>query len=212
MKTLLINASPKAGGSASRRLLELTKRYVDADLEVAELHEWSVPPGIRRQLKAADNWVFFTPLYVDALPSHLLSCLVELSGSDDQLGPACVYGVVNCGFFEGEQTRYALEVLRNWAVSMGLLYGGGVGTGGGGSLMVIPDAERGPCGPVIDALQQLAGRLRDPADTPETIFTTVAVPRFLYKLAGEAGWRHDIRRHGGRPRQLGTRKDPPEGR
>lgn len=208
MKTLLVNASAKNGPGASGRLLELMRRELQGETAEIGLHGNSVESAALEVLKACDRWIFFSPLYVDSLPSHLLSCLVELEEARADLGDAEVYGVINCGFFEGEYTRYALEVLENWADRLSFRYGGGIGAGCGGAPAFLPDTDKGPIGPIVRAIADLAARAENAPGETKTTFVTVAVPRFLYKLSGEAGWRRDIRRNGGRARDLGTRRQP----
>ena len=207
MKTLLINASPKKGDSASRRLLEIVRQALGESAEQIGLHSEHLSDDHACRFAGTDQWVFFFPLYVDALPSHLLSCLVDLKAAAPALGPATVYGVVNCGFFEGEQTRFALEVLANWSAAAGLAYGGGLGIGGGGAVRSLPVKTSGPLGPVVRQLKELAGRLREPDGRAETAYANLAFPRALYKAAGEADWRHQIRQNGGRRRDLWNRPD-----
>lgn len=202
MKTLLINASPKRGGSSSRCLMEIMQAELGNGAEPIGLHEEHVSAEAAGRLAEADQWVFFFPLYVDALPSHLLSCLMDMAARAQDLRPAAVYGVVNCGFFEGEQTRYALEVLSNWASSAGFQYGGGLGIGGGGAIRSLPKTSTGPMGPAVKQLGALADRLRRSDVGPEVKYVAPAFPRFLYKAAAEASWRHDIRQNGGRRKDL----------
>lgn len=209
MSTLLINASPKGKDSASGRLLDLFAQMIPGDTATAQVVTGTPPAELLQKLAASGCWVFFSPLYVDALPAHLLSCLLEISEACLPLPPTRVYGVLNCGLYEGEQTRWGLEVLSNWAACCGLTYGGGVGVGGGGALSSLPAAAHGPMAPVLKALEWLAGRVGREESTAETEFVTLALPRFLYKLAGEAGWRRDIRANGGRRKDLGCRRRPP---
>lgn len=202
MKTLLINASPKKGESASRCLVEILQESLGGCAEQIELRGEHLSRQAADKLAAADQWVFVFPLYYDALPSHLLSCLMDIAAAAQDFGPASVYGVVNCGFYEGEQTRYAFEVLANWAEAAGFPFGGGVGIGGGGAIRSLPRTPSGPMGPAVKQLAALAARLRTPHSHAETTYATPVMPRQLYKIAGEAGWRHDIRKNGGRRKDL----------
>ena len=58
--------------------------------------------------------------------------------------------------------------------------------------------------PVDAAIDMLAQKIIR-GEAAGTVFTQIAMPRFLYKLAGEIGWRQSIRANGGRPRDLGKR-------
>ena len=117
-------------------------------LETALRHS-TVPEETVKNLQTADAWVISCPLYVDGIPGHLLSCLAELEkynrentvgkNTTEKNAPSCqpgiyVYGIVNCGFYEGIQAETALEILENWCAKAGLIWGGGIGVGGGGAI------------------------------------------------------------------------------
>lgn len=80
MRIALINGSPKGNGSASGSLLDDLKRFFSEKEELTEigLHESAVPKKAAEDLMNADIWVFSCPLYVDGIPGHLLSCLMQL--------------------------------------------------------------------------------------------------------------------------------------
>ena len=125
-----------------------------SDDEIAELglHTAAVPTDMAEALVNANAIVFACPLYVDGIPGHLLSCLTELERQSQtflwqtslwQGHKPLIYGIVNCGFYEGVQAQYALDVLRNWAAKSGCTWGGGIGVGGGGGLTQMPTVKGG---------------------------------------------------------------------
>jgi hypothetical protein len=69
--------------------------------------------------------VFAFPLYVDGIPSHLLNCLRKLEkffgGLDKK--DIMVYSLGNCGFYEGDQNKLAIEMMENWCAKAGLKWG-----------------------------------------------------------------------------------------
>ncbi|MCI9373796.1 MAG: NAD(P)H-dependent oxidoreductase [Lachnospiraceae bacterium] len=220
MKIALLNGSPKYKNSSSEILLadlkscilEAAKTAEDAcretDILEITLHHDNVPPEIIQKLESADAWVFSCPLYVDGLPGHLLSCLLQLDSvlrkkELPKTRKIFIYGIVNCGFYEGIQAKTALEILKNWCAKTGLVYGGGIGVGGGGglSMMSSPKPEKGPKAPIIKKLRAMADRmLRQEAS--ENHYVSVAFPRFLYKMAAQMGWRQQIRANGKRAKDL----------
>lgn len=232
MKIALINGSPKGRKSTSGILLEELKSCIlkkeesagkssgkaktgeegktrtDGQVTVteAEFHMASVPEETLKELGAADAWVLACPLYVDGIPAHLLSCLVQLEKSELQNSGIPVYGIVNCGFYEGIQTESALKVLRNWCAKSGFVWGGGIGVGGGGGLAQMPKVEsgKGPRAPIEKALGAMADTILR-RETQDNCYVSVAFPRFLYKMAAQMGWRHLIRANGGKVKDLGTR-------
>lgn len=227
MKIALINGSPKVRSSASGILLEDLKAYL-GETEVMEFgfHTGAVTEQEAEALNQADALVFSFPLYVDGIPGHLLSCLAGLEETSLKNREIRVYGIVNCGFFEGIQAETALQVLENWCARAGYVWGSGVGVGGGGALAQMPKTKsgHGPREPVEKALKVLAdaicaGQTQENQQTlenqqtqeiqqmQENQYVSVAFPRFLYKLAAQTGWRQVIKANGGKARDLGKRPE-----
>lgn len=208
MKIALINGSPKAESSASGILLADLKHHFSGELEVLErdMRKDSVPEALIKELENADVWVLAAPLYVDGIPSHLLSCLIQLEQVCWQSCEKMVYGLVNCGFYEGIQAEPALAVLRNWCAKAGFSWGGGIGVGGGGGLAMMPEPKpgKGPKAPIHKALDALADQILK-GGTKENVYVSVAFPRVLYKLAAQMGWRQMIKANGGKAQDLGKR-------
>jgi hypothetical protein len=205
VKAVFIDASPKRKDSTSGVLLNALESRLPAGVEVVRLglHAGEVPAEVPEALAGAGALVFSCPLYVDALPSHLLSCLEQLEKAGERPGPV-VYALVNCGFYEGVQADHALEVFRNWCAKAGLAWGGGLGIGGGGAIQGLPATGKGPMAPVCRALGELGERLSR-RETGANAYLSIAFPRMLYRLAGQLGWRQQIRRNGGRAADLGQR-------
>ncbi len=222
MKTALINGSPKVKSSNSGILLEDLKAYL-VETEAVEfgLHTGTAAKEKAEALNQADALVFSFPLYVDGIPGHLLSCLADLEEASSKSKGIRVYGIVNCGFYEGIQAEPALQVLQNWCEKAGYVWGGGVGVGGGGGLAQMPKTKsgHGPREPIEKALKALAEAIcsehvqgdqqaQDHQQIQENQYVSVAFPRFLYKLAAQMGWRQMMKASGGKARDLGRR---PEG-
>ena len=210
MKIALINASPKMNQSASATLLEELQLSISETAEVTEtaLHTSVISEEMWEKLKSADVWVFSCPLYVDGIPGHLLSCLMQLEKAKWQEREIRVYGIVNCGFYEGIQAKFALALLKNWCEKSGFLYAGGIGVGGGGGLAQMPKVQggHGPRGPIEKALQAMAVSILQ-QETQENQYVSVAFPRFLYRMAAQMGWRRWIKANGGKAKDLGRQPE-----
>lgn len=215
MKIALLNGSPKAKNSSTEILLADLKRCLSEQTEIVEtaLRSTTNLEENVTELQTADAWVISCPLYVDGIPGHLLSCLAEFekyhhkkynreNGTSEQHN-IHVYGIVNCGFYEGIQAETALEILENWCVKSGFIWSGGIGVGGGGALAMMnsPKPGTGPKAPVDKALQAMADKILKREIQPNC-YVSVAFPRFLYKMAAQMGWRQLIRANGGRAKDL----------
>ncbi|MBD5530740.1 MAG: NAD(P)H-dependent oxidoreductase [Lachnospiraceae bacterium] len=210
MKIALINGSPKMQRSASATLLEELQLSISETAEVTEtaLHTSDISEDVWEKLKSADVWVFSYPLYVDGIPGHLLSCLMQLEKEKWQEKEIRVYGIVNCGFYEGIQAEFALTLLKNWCEKCGFLYAGGIGVGGGGGLAQMPKVQggHGPRAPIEKALQAMAVSILQ-QKTQENRYVSVAFPRFLYRMAAQTGWRRWIKANGGKAKDLGKKPE-----
>jgi len=180
------------------------KEVESVEIKEIGLHDSVVQKEAIEEMKNAEVWVFAFPLYVDGIPSHLLSNLIQLDKLEWQEYKKYVYSIVNCGFYEGIQTEYALNIMQNWCIKTGLHWCGGIGVGGGGSLIQLPDVKNGhgPKAPVLKALNEMADTILQHR-VQENQYVSVAFPRFLYKMAAQIGWRQMIRANGGKIKDLG---------
>lgn len=205
MKIALINGSPKVNNSASGTLLEDIKGYLGEKAELIEFgfHSPVISGDAIEALAQADAWVFAYPLYVDGIPGHLLSCLIQLEEARIQNPQIRIYGVVNCGFYEGIQAELALQLLQNWCTKSGFLWSGGIGVGGGGGLAMMPKLQpgQGPKAPIDKALASLSEVILK-KEAQDNQYVSVAFPRFLYKLGAQMGWRQMIKANGGKVKDL----------
>lgn len=204
MRIALINGSPKVHNSASGTLLSDIKGYLGERAELVEigLHSAVISKEVITELEKSDVWVFAYPLYVDGIPGHMLSCLMQLEEAQLQK-QVSIYGVVNCGFYEGIQAEYALKILQNWSIKTGFVWNGGIGIGGGGGLAMMPKTKpgQGPMAPIDKALVELAESILK-GDARENYYVSVAFPRFLYKMGAQMGWRQMIKANGGKTKDL----------
>lgn len=203
MKIALICGSPKGKESASHALLQGVQARLPADTTCAAFYFSTpqVPQTAATELSTFDAVVFAYPLYVDGVPAHLLSCLEQLEPGVN--GKVRVYAIVNCGFYEGEQARHAISILRNWSRKAGLTWGMGIGIGGGAALFAMPSLPlgKGPTKSIGKAVDGLVSCLVSGQGKGD-VFTTINMPRFLYKAAGELGWRKAIKQNGGTAKDL----------
>lgn len=206
MKVALINGSPKFKNSSSGVLLENLKRCLGTNAEISEycFRTSAISNEVIEELKTVDAWVIAYPLYVDGVPGHLLSCLVQLEEAHLQKPEIHVYGIANCGFYEGVQAEFSLHILRNWCAKMGIVWGGGLGIGAAGGLAVLQNLKPGfgPKAPIEKALNLLADTILK-KETIEDKYLSLAIPRFVYKACVHAIWRRGIKANGGKISDLG---------
>ncbi len=209
MNIALICASPKKAESVSEALLHDLKPLVLADgntLIDITLNKPSVTKEDLEILQNCDAWVFAFPLYVDGIPSHLVRVLCELEQNHVGNENTYIYGIVNAGFYEGRQCRNALSILQNWCSKANLVWGMGIGFGGGGALNSMKNLPlgAGPKSTLGSAFQELKNAI-NAHTSADNIYTSIGFPRALYKMAAEIGWNQLIKQNGGNKRDLDKR-------
>ena len=138
MKTVFINGSPKKKFSASAYFISVQKFFVKGEKVKETLRNKKDHDRILSILEDGDAVVFCLPLYVDSVPSHVMSFLKYMEGYClDKHIKLNVYVISNNGFIEGVQSEALLKVFRNFCTRSGLVWGGGIGIGGGVMLNVM---------------------------------------------------------------------------
>ncbi|MDF2937374.1 MAG: hypothetical protein K0Q90_2747 [Paenibacillaceae bacterium] len=201
MKIAMINGSPKSGKNNSAQLLRSLEPLLGKEHELFHYHINRLPltePDYA-SLCQMDVLVLAFPLYVDAIPSHLLRMLTELESymKAERTKEVMLYAIVNNGFFEGVQNRIAISVLQNWCVRAGVRFGQAIGQGAGEMLESVEKVPhgRGPMKNLHGALETLAANLqsRKPGDT---ILLSPKFPRIAWKIAGTVGWNSMAKKNG----------------
>ncbi len=137
MKTIFINCSPKKRFCASAYFLFLQRLFVSGKKITEVLRTPADHERILDQLRDAQAVVFGLPLYVDAVPSHVLRFLEQMETyCKDNNIHLSVYCIANNGFIEGKQNEPLMQVFEHFCSRAGLTWGGGVGIGGGVMLNV----------------------------------------------------------------------------
>lgn len=137
MKTVFINCSPKKRFCASAYFLFLQRLFVVGEKVNENLRTPADHARILEQLNNAQAVVFGLPLYVDGIPSHVLRFMEEMEAFCRKNGLKLnVYCIANNGFIEGKQNEPLMQVFEHFCTRAGLVWGGGVGIGGGVMLNV----------------------------------------------------------------------------
>ena len=203
----MITGSPRIKGSASGAILQGLEQYLkDAAADSAITYAHSLDGDVAEKASACDVLVLAFPLYVDGIPSHLLSLMERMEHNRCLREHTPIYVVVNCGFYEGIQCDLALEMAKHWCERCGCKWGGGLGFGGGGGLGMMEMAPMG-YGPK----KNLGAELKNMADSIvsdscwEYRFTSVNFPAFMYKLGAQSMWRSKAKSNGIKPGDLSKR-------
>lgn len=139
MNLLILNASPKKKGGASRFFSRLFRLFLPGVRKKAvSLSSRQDFQQVLELFPDMDAVCLFVPLYVDGLPSHVVEFLIQAESYCKS--NSCrfrLYALSNNGFVEGKQNRPALHMLQAWCERAGITWGGGIGVGGGVMLQVL---------------------------------------------------------------------------
>ncbi|GFI61147.1 hypothetical protein IMSAG049_00304 [Clostridiales bacterium] len=133
MRVLILNGSPKKRSSTSKFLGRMVGLLLTGcNIQYASLRMKSEYPKIMQYLKDIEALILAAPLYVDGIPSHILEFL-QLAGKfcTENGCNFVVYAISNNGFIEGIHNKSHLMMYECWCKRAGLVWGGGVGIGGG---------------------------------------------------------------------------------
>ncbi|MCL5884857.1 MAG: NAD(P)H-dependent oxidoreductase [Deltaproteobacteria bacterium] len=208
MNVLILTGSPKGRKSAScmlgSKLAEGLREHG------AAVSDGMVHGGLRSEegtcrlldsVDASDLVVFAFPVYVDSLPApltRLLERIAERRARGTCAGTPRLAVIVQCGFPESHQCDTAVDICRLFAERTGMRWSGALAMGMGGS--VGEDFRKMPGGGrnILDALGMASKSLANGDDIPReatTLFAKPLMPRWMYTLVGNLGWRMQMRKN-----------------
>ena len=135
-KLLIVNGSPRAPRSNSKRYAALLKEYLSSGTDEYNVTE-KRHREICKRLGQYDGILFVFPLYADGLPVTLMYFLKELETYEAEKKPA-VHVLINCGFLEPEQNDTAVEMIRFFCRKNGFPFGAALCIGSGEAILETP--------------------------------------------------------------------------
>ncbi|HBN86400.1 MAG TPA: hypothetical protein DDZ89_21460 [Clostridiales bacterium] len=204
MRLVVINGSPKKGQGTTATIIRVIKEMIEADVEEFSAIDYYHKPDTEcdstiDRILNADVLLIATPLYVDSLPMPLVVFLQSIEKRITKTGRPLlkVYGICHCGFFEAIHNKVALDILRNFCSRTGFDWQYGVSIGAGVFFGGNPDPLNGPAKVIYDALHELCEDIKTESDHKSSnVFVQPSIPRFLYKLGGNMGWRVQAKSNG----------------
>ena len=132
-KLVIYNGSPRRSGSNSALILKKALETLGDRVEIRDLKEGDKWEEWADSFKRESHVMFFMPLYVHAMPSHVMGFIEKL-----QVSRGSISFFVQSGFPESSQTHYLEAYFEQLALRLGRTYIGTAIKGGVEGLQVRP--------------------------------------------------------------------------
>ncbi|MDF2615290.1 MAG: hypothetical protein K0S71_3076 [Clostridia bacterium] len=152
MKKLVIyNGSPRRSGSNSALILKKVLEALGDRVEIRDLKKRDKWEEWADAFKIEDHVMFFMPLYVHAMPSHVMGFIEQL-----QVSRGSISFFVQSGFPESSQSYYLEAYFEQLAIRLGRTYIGTAIKGGVEGLQMRPvKAQEKMIEPMVKAITDL---------------------------------------------------------
>lgn len=191
-----INGSPRKEKSGSSYLLSELANLLDNNIKTKEYYISNLmrDKTLLEEVITYDKIIFSSPLYVDCFPSAMLEFMAIFEDfiKDKNKLKIDMYCLVNCGFLEGTQNRIAINIMKNYCNRLNFNWRFGVGIGGGEFMAGSRDMPLNSRmkKPIYNAFLALKEDIEDKSNAPiDNILVNPKMPKFIYKFAGNIGWK-----------------------
>lgn len=192
----IINGSPRKEKSGSRYLISELTKLLNNDVKTKEYYISNLlkDKNLLNEILSFDKIIFVSPLYADCLPSTMLEFMATFEDfikGKNNIG-IDMYCIINCGFLEGTQNKTAINILKNYSKRINFNWRFGVGIGGGefmrGSKNMPLNSRMKK--PVYNSFLALKKDIENKSnDQVDNILTNAKMPKFIFILAANTGWK-----------------------
>jgi hypothetical protein len=185
-KVLLLIGSPKPANSTSESLGKYLIAQLPKYYESKTFYLWKAIrsdkelENLLNEVDFAELLVWSLPLYVDSLPYPVIKTMELLLDNSNKIvfRGKKMMAMINSGFPEAHQSKYALEMCREFAVESGFEWIGGLARGGGMSVNGRP-LEECPgrmLGDIMEALKLTASAVVNGNRIPDKAVSLMSEP------------------------------------
>lgn len=213
MVIVTLNGSPKVKDSNSEVNLSVIEERLSKENTIKR---YSINKSLLKeeeisQIINSDILIFAFPLYVDGIPAHLLEqmILLEKAYKEKEHNDTTVYVIANNGFYEGDQNKYALAMVKNFCTRANITWGQGIGIGtgemNGGMIKGGMPLGRGPLTSLGKAMDLLAENIKNKVSR-EDIYVNPNFPSFAFKyMAHRTFWDANAKKNGITKKEMNVR-------
>lgn len=194
-KTMIINGSPRAPKSNSKKYAEIFSGYINTGTDYFNIGKSNYQELCDR-IGEYQNVLFVFPLYADSLPVTLLNFLKYLELNQPARKP--VFSVlINCGFLEHSQNEVAVRMFKLFCKQNNYAFGSVLMLGGGEAILRTPFRFV-----ALRAIRKLAKSIEEGRN--ETVKATMPLPKILFKFAADIYWTKYGKKYGVSKEQMKT--------
>ena len=135
-RILILNASPRAPKSNSRKYAEIFRTYCNIPTQYAALTHDNFD-AVYSQITDFSHLLLVFPLYADGIPSTLMRFFDMLEKRIPRQKPT-VSVLINCGFLEPSQNNIAVQMVRLFCTQNGYPFGAVLKIGSGEAILDSP--------------------------------------------------------------------------
>ncbi|WBW94996.1 hypothetical protein [Oceanirhabdus sp. W0125-5] len=185
-KLVIYNGSPRMSGSNSALILKKAIEALCDRVDIRDLKECDKWDEWAENFKSEKHVMFFMPLYVHAMPSHVMGFIEKL-----QVSNGSISFFVQSGFPESSQSHYLEAYFEQLALRLGRTYLGTAIKGGVEGLQIRPAKDQDRImEPMIKAIENLVYK----GNFNRTSIDKLAMPirlgmgrKILFKLLSKIG-------------------------
>lgn len=150
-KLIIYNGSPRVSKSNSGIILKQVKAQLKDRVEIRDLKDKNKWPGWSKSFSDEKHVLFFMPLYVHAMPSHVLAFIETLIPSDGSIS-----FFIQSGFPESSQSYFLEAYFEQLSTRLNRAYGGTAIKGGVEGLQMRPvSGQVKMIQPIVEAIDYL---------------------------------------------------------
>lgn len=209
-KLCIINGSPRKGQGTSSHLINELLKLLDKNITSKEYYISSFMKDklLFEEIASYNKIIFVSPLYADCFPSTMLEFMAAFEDFIKEKGTIKLdmYCIINCGFIEGTQNKTAINIMKHFCNRLNFNWRFGVGIGGGEFMKGSKDMPLNSRmkKPVYNAYLALREDIENSTSAPakEDILVNAKIPKFIFKIAGNSGWKSMAKKNGLNPKEL----------
>lgn len=135
-KLMIINGSPRAPRSNSKKYGEIFTSYYTGDVDTFNINK-SNHKELVCKMESYEKALFVFPLYADSIPVTLLNFLKYVEENPPKNKPN-INIIINCGFIECEQNDVCIEMIKLFCKEIGFDFGSVLSIGSGEAILNTP--------------------------------------------------------------------------